>query len=306
MGNCSNAPNALLVSGDDEQIFAKLCTLSATADVVEKASGRAPNLDDAAMVQRLDRARRLRIRMEARESKWNLALAGLAEDAAQAEDEDDRAELVQEQAELLASAGFADRALEVLSTVAPTSEALSLDDIPRLRLLLDKAKILARAGRLGEIEALRSRAAQLPPRGPREANIKAQVMELLAQTIVEVPMERVNATRPHIEDYARWKLHAVTPVSKHSAVYHFRTDDASRGTPIRKGRGGRTVWSKLGSAPQCWPRWGATRRVRCLGSNEITRRSAPLTTGNGGFATSSSRCTCSRRARPPSGFIASR
>ena len=245
LGNCSNAPNALLVSGDDEQIFAKLCTLSATADVVEKASGRAPNLDDAAMVQRLDRARRLRIRMEAREeSKWNLALAGLAEDAAQAEDEDDRAELVQEQAELLASAGFADRALEVLSTVAPTSEALSLDDIPRLRLLLDKAKILARAGRLGEIEALRSRAAQLPPRGPREANIKAQVMELLAQTIVEVPMERVNATRPHIEDYARWKLHAVTPVSKHSAVYHFRTDDASRGTPIRKGRGGRTVWSK--------------------------------------------------------------
>ena len=28
------------------------------------------------------------------------------------------------------------------------------------------------------------------------------------------------------------------------AVYHFRSEDASRGTPIRKGRGGRTVWSK--------------------------------------------------------------
>ena len=36
----------------------------------------------------------------------------------------------------------------------------------------------------------------------------------------------------------------MTPVSKHSAIYHFRTDDSSRGTPIRKGRGGRTVWSK--------------------------------------------------------------
>ena len=44
--------------------------------------------------------------------------------------------------------------------------------------------------------------------------------------------------------YARWSLRAVTPVSKHSAVYHFTSDDGERGTPIRKGRGGRTVWSK--------------------------------------------------------------
>ena len=47
-----------------------------------------------------------------------------------------------------------------------------------------------------------------------------------------------------MQGYARWSLRAVTPVSKHSAVYHFTSDDGERGTPIRKGRGGRTVWSK--------------------------------------------------------------
>lgn len=101
LGNCSNAPNALMVSDNSERMFARLCTLSATAEVVERASGRAPNLGDAEMVARLQRARRLRVRMEAREeSKWNLALAGLAEDVENTEDDDDRAELVQEHAEL--------------------------------------------------------------------------------------------------------------------------------------------------------------------------------------------------------------
>ena len=101
LGNCSNAPNALLVAEHSERIFAKLCSLSAVAEVIEKATGRAPDLEDAQMVARLQRARRLRVRMEAREeSKWNLALKGLAEDVAQAEPEG-RLELVQEHAELL-------------------------------------------------------------------------------------------------------------------------------------------------------------------------------------------------------------
>ena len=179
-----------------------------------------------------------------------------------------------------------DRALEVISSIAPPPEEISLGDIPGLRLLLDQAKILARAGRLSNIEALRRRVEVLQPSGSREGNIKSQVVDLLVQTCVEIPIERVNSPALHIQDYSRWTLNAVTPVSKHSvrplganpmpaaavaalllptlllpiphaaqglrfephnvrqAIYHFRTGDASRGTPIRKGRGGRTVWSK--------------------------------------------------------------
>ena len=245
LGNCSNAPNALVEANGSEQIFAKLCTLSATAELVERATGRAPNLGDAGMVARLERARRLRVRMEAREeSKWNLALAGLAEDVEQAEDEEDKAELVQEHAELLAAAGLVDRALAVLATVAPPLEEVSLGDIPGLRLLLDQAKILAGAGRLSSIDALRGHIDQLQPRGSRESDVKAQVLELLVQACIEIPLERVNSTSLRVQDYARWRLRDVSPVSKHSAIYHFRTDDAARGTPIRKGRGGRTVWSR--------------------------------------------------------------
>ena len=246
LGNCNNAPNALVVAEESEQMYAKLCDLSATAQVVERASGRVPNLDDAEMVVRLQRARRLRVRMEARdESKWNLALSGLAEDVDKAEDDEERAELVQEYAELLAAAGMGDKALEVLSTVAPSLEDVSLADVPGLRLLLDQAKMLARLGRRSRVEAIRSRVDQLRSLFPRERSIKAQVVEMLAKTSADCPTERpADPPCVRIQDYARWRIDAITPVSKHSAIYRFRSDDALRGTPIRKGRGGRTVWSK--------------------------------------------------------------
>ena len=67
LGNCSQAPNALLVTDADERMFARRCALSDSAEVVERASGVAPSMDDADMVARLQRARRLRVRMEARE-----------------------------------------------------------------------------------------------------------------------------------------------------------------------------------------------------------------------------------------------
>ena len=61
-----------------------------------------------------------------------------------AKSEDDRVELVQEHAELLAAAGFGDKALEAFSTVA-SLEDLSLSDIPMLRLLLDRGGLYDRA-----------------------------------------------------------------------------------------------------------------------------------------------------------------
>ena len=336
LGNCSQAPNALLVTDADERMFARRCALSDSAEVVERASGVAPSMDDADMVARLQRARRLRVRMEAREeSKWNLALAGLKEDVEQAKCEDDRAELVQEQAELLASAGFGDKALELLSTLASMDD-LSLDDIPTLRLLLDQAKILAQLGRTAQLQDLSRAVDELLPRDSRETSIKSQVLEVLADTMGEARAgEAAGASgqpagQPQrIQDYARWRLHAITPVSKHSAVYHFRSDDAARGTPIRKGRGGRTVWSKtwhttllaeVGEArntegPLPWIERDYTPISTGAHSPAPPRArptaprhpSAPQrTTGKAASATFSSRSTWSRRGWPPSGFTACR
>ena len=42
-----------------------------------------------------------------------------------------------------------------------------------------------------------------------------------------------------IEKYTRWELTGVTPVSKHSAVYSYKSSDRKRGTPHPRGRGRR-------------------------------------------------------------------
>lgn len=43
--------------------------------------------------------------------------------------------------------------------------------------------------------------------------------------------------------FAKWTLASITPVSRHSAVYHFTSTDKTRGTPFKRGRG-RTMWYK--------------------------------------------------------------
>merc|ERR1712185_375575 len=109
--------------------------------------------------------------MEAREeSKWNLALSGLAEDVERAESEEDRAELTQEYAELLAAAGFGEKALETFSNAG--LDRLSLRDIPKLRLLLDQAKILLRLGRVADVDAARTRVEQLQPLSSNEGRVR--------------------------------------------------------------------------------------------------------------------------------------
>ena len=50
LGNCSQAPNAIVVSDGDEKLFAQLRDLSCSTKVVEHACGRTPNLGDDELV----------------------------------------------------------------------------------------------------------------------------------------------------------------------------------------------------------------------------------------------------------------
>ena len=101
----------------------------------------------------------------------------------------------------------------------------------------------------GEMAALQQRVGLLVPRDQREQSIQSQVVELLRRhTDAESAQDSCGGSQMaapgRIQDYAQWRLHSVRPVSKHSAVYSFHSEDEERGTPIRKGRGGRTVWSR--------------------------------------------------------------
>jgi ferredoxin-NADP reductase len=46
----------------------------------------------------------------------------------------------------------------------------------------------------------------------------------------------LDAARRPIEKYGLWSLEGTTKVSKHSAIYHFRSKDEARGTPLPKKR----------------------------------------------------------------------
>jgi len=54
---------------------------------------------------------------------------------------------------------------------------------------------------------------------------------------------RAEAQPKRTEEFARWTLTNVTPLSRHSAVFRLTSTDGTRGTPYTRGRG-RTIWHK--------------------------------------------------------------
>ena len=137
LGLCSQAPNAMTVTDTSELMFTELRDLSSTVALVERVNGSIPRIDSTKMT-RLEKARRLRLRMRAREeSKWNLALSGVAEDLKCAYSDEDRLELIQDQANVLAAAGLGEEALEAMDRILK-EYVLNFQNIPMLRLVLDK------------------------------------------------------------------------------------------------------------------------------------------------------------------------
>jgi len=69
------------------------------------------------------------------------------------------------------------------------------------------------------------------------------------------------------EEFAKWTLTKITPVSRHSALYHFTSTDSVRGTPYTRGRG-RTIWHKT---------WHTTLRAEG-GPPHVERDYTPVST----------------------------
>ena len=71
--------------------------------------------------------------------------------------------------------------------------------------------------------------------------------EIMAKAVAEKAGGAPEQPR-RVEGYALWTLEAVTPVSAHSAVYRFASNDRKRGTPYVRGRG-RTMWDLFPDHP---------------------------------------------------------
>ena len=226
LGACGQAPNAVVVKKRrGERLFTRVTSVEKSADIIAEATGRAPDLDDEALRSRLGAARRMRVRQTARgEGKWNVAMAGLAEQVAAA-DADDRLELQYELAQLCISAGQCERALELLVEM----EAAVGGGHPMI--LMEKGKALAKLGRAAEIEALAA--------GVAHRRVAAE----LSGRLKEARGVAAGGVPNRIDGYALWTLASVTPASAHSAVYRLTSTDRKRGTPYTRGRG-RTMWHK--------------------------------------------------------------
>ena len=96
-------------------LHTRLVNVQKSAAVLQSATGIAPTLEDPALRQRLQAARQLRVRQQARgEKKWNVAMSGLAEQLdASVPDEEDAIELRFDYAQLCRSAGLWEQALRL-------------------------------------------------------------------------------------------------------------------------------------------------------------------------------------------------
>jgi len=166
--------------------------------------------------------------MGARDSnKWNAALKGLAEEVTRSSG-NRRLQLQFEHAQLLSSAGHLELALDIMAEVA----RVALDNI---QVGAEYAKILGRLGRIDEVNEIRKMFVEdLGVDGCRVNKLFA--MRGPDDTWCSHGLHR-------IENYSMWHLDEITPVSKHSAIYHFTTDDAKRGTPNPRGKRGQ-IWPK--------------------------------------------------------------
>ena len=107
LGYCSEAPNVVVqhrgARAAAATVHVRIRSLEASAKVVEHASGKKPQLEDAGVRERFDELRAVRARQHASSvAHWNAALRGFAEQAAK------QPALHTELEALLAKAGFPD------------------------------------------------------------------------------------------------------------------------------------------------------------------------------------------------------
>lgn len=233
LGECSRAPNAVVVRQRGEKMFTKIHDLEKSSAVVKEATGIMPSLDDPSVVQRLTDVRQMRIRQQARdESKWNTALSGFAEKMSN-KSGNELLQLKFEYCELLQSACCWEQALEEITEVEKYA--------PRnVQVLMDRAKILGKLGQFEEIDQIKERVSKIFC-DPEDFRAELQVSSFLAKC--RKVDDYFYGSERRIENYGQWHLESVTKVSKHSAIYHFMSKDRLRNTPNPRGRG-RTVWHK--------------------------------------------------------------
>ncbi len=261
VGNCSMAPNALLLrsSGagvqqqeEEGELVAKVTSLSASADVVERATGVRPSLDDPTLRERLGNARQARLAEAARaEARWNTALRALAGMEAGLRGQDGQplhgklaalCQVLMDQAACLESAQQPTAALAKVEEVLHRTTG-------NVNAHFTRSRLLYAAGRRHEGRDVLRRLTAVPPVSRFAVSVAREARRVLAEHERAESGGNGAGAAPKgggepPDGFATWTLERVEPVSRWTAVYHLRSDDPRRGAVHARGRG-RTSWRKL-------------------------------------------------------------
>lgn len=250
VGNCSQAPNAIILRNGEEveegELVANISSLAVSAQVVEQATGVRRSLDDPALLDRLSVARQARLAEEAKASaRWNCALKALAGMEAGLRGQNNKLESLCKV--LIDQATCLESARQPATALAKVEEVLQ-HMAGHVTAYFTQSRLLYAVGRVDEGRNVLLRLAAVPPQSRYAVSVAREARRVLAETERSRRVSRGLAAS--LQDgeppdgFVTWKLERVEPLSRWTAIYYLRSDDPRRGAVHQKGRE-RTIWRKL-------------------------------------------------------------
>lgn len=269
LGLCDKAPGVAVLSDKDCEYYPSIITPELSAVIVEKATGKRPDLNDPELRVGLSCSRiaKGKVTEAHREYKWNLAISALKSIVPLAKDEKAKEEACLCLVECLDKAGRFEDALEVFNVSIVASEITK--PMKNLQLMLVGSNLMAKAGNqesatelvtgfkkhsIQILEDRKNRATSL--RRPRMNSFSRKIQIELSFAEKQLRMvksiEFIAPENRPISNYYPWFLSRIEAASEASAIYSFTCFGVTKLRPKEKRRISGEVWRTVHDTPCLW------------------------------------------------------
>jgi pentatricopeptide repeat protein len=269
LGLCDKAPGVAVLGESGCEYHPSIIAPELSAVVVEKATGKRPDLNDPELMVRLSFSRiaKGKVIEAQREYKWNLAVSALKSLTPLANDEYARDEAYLCLVECLEKAGRFEDALEVFNILVVGSDITK--PIEKMHLMLVGSNLMAKAGnqeaaielvtgfQKKSIQVLEDRKARAPNlRRPRMNSFSRKIQNELflagKQLILVKSIEFIAPENRPISNYYPWCLSRIEAASEASAIYSFSCFGVTKLRPKEKRRISGEVWRTVNNTSCLW------------------------------------------------------
>ena len=261
LGLCDKAPGVAIVSDTGCEYHPSIISPEVSAVIVEKATGKRPDLEDPVLSARLSFSRMTRKSIEAqKEFKWNSAILALKSLAALADDDDAKEQATFDLAECLDKAGRFEDALEVLSLS-------SADSIKDLQLMMMRSNLMSKVGNheaaMELVSCFKKHTIQVMEILVEQESSSPETEELLQRCSNDLLLagkqlrmvKSVKFVAPEnrpVANYYPWRLVGIEKASEASNIYSFTCFGISKHRPTEKRRISGEVWRTVNSTCSLW------------------------------------------------------